>query len=249
MKVLAVSNPKGGSGKTTVLFNLACFFAAWDYRVMILDADSQSSAVDWAAARPKALPHISTLATDPSELLARIRNARRDADPHTLVLLDLPAAFPVAQELALYPHCDGVLIPTLASPVDVRAMVRHLFELYRSGFDAEGAPATGVIINRAKPHTRLHKAVLADVLGRIRFPLVGELRETQNYPLAAHQGRGLLELPPRTVIKDLVQWRPVLDWVAGRLYPEDRLCVETLWRQASSSIALTHSGGPEDRPS
>ncbi len=213
MKVLAVSNPKGGCGKTTVLFNLACFLAAGDMSVIILDADAQSSASDWAAARPGSLPHITTISTDPDDLVPRIRNARRDADPRGVLLLDLPAGFPVAGELALYPHCDGVLVPTLASPIDVRAMVRHLFELYRSDFDAEGGPATGVVINRAKPHTRLHKEVLADVLQRIRFPLLTELRETQNYPAAAQQGKGLVELPTRTVVKDLLQWQPILDWV------------------------------------
>ncbi len=221
MKVIAVSNPKGGCGKTTICTNLACFLAKWGYSVVLLDADSQSSALDWASVRSGALPRISVIATSPDQLPARLQNAQKTAVPRTVVLLDLPAAFPIDLELEIYPYLDAVLIPAIASPIDVRGMVRHVFDLYKHLFDGGKGPVTGVIVNRAKVRTRLYKTVLGGFLQRITFPLIGELRDTQNYPTAAHEGKGVAELPLRQVIKDLLQWKPIIEWLTGALYPEE----------------------------
>ncbi len=221
MRVVAVSNPKGGSGKTTVCTNLACFFAKWGYSVVLLDADSQSSALDWASVRGSELPRITVIPTSPEQLPDRLQNAQKTAVPKTVVLLDLPAAFSVDLELEIYPFLDAVLVPTIASPIDVRGMVRHVFDLYKHLFDGRQGPATGVIANRAKVNTRLYKMVLGGFLQRITFPLIGELRDTQNYPAAAHEGKGVVELPLRQVIKDLVQWKPIIEWLTDALYPDE----------------------------
>jgi chromosome partitioning protein len=228
MRVIAVSNPKGGCGKTTVCTNLACFFAKWGYSVVLLDADSQSSALDWSTVRSSDLLRITVISTSNDQLLDRLKNAQKTAVPKTLVLLDLPAAFPVDLELEIYPFLDAVLVPTIASPIDVRGMVRHVFDLYKHLFDRRKGPATGVIVNRAKVRTRLYKTVLGGFLERITFPLVGELRDTQNYPTAAYEGKGIVELPLRRVIKDLLQWKPILEWLTSNLYPEETFSWEEL---------------------
>jgi chromosome partitioning protein len=221
MKVIAVSNPKGGSGKTTVTTNLACFFAKFGYSVLVLDCDSQSSAKDWASMRASDLPRVMVVATTAEQLLDRLQNARNTDAPKAVVLLDLPAAFPVELELALYPYIDAMLIPTNTSPIDIRAMVRHVFDLYKQFLDEQTTPAVGVIVNRAKPHTRLHQLVYSGFLQRIAFPLVGELRDTQNYPSASHEGKGVVELPLRQSIKDLLQWKPVLEWLSATIFQDD----------------------------
>jgi chromosome partitioning protein len=234
MRIIAVANPKGGSGKTTLVTNLGCFLASWGYGVLVLDVDPQASALDWSAVRPRELPKITVLACGIEDLHKRVANAAKDADSRTLLLLDLPAGFPVQDELALYPLLDLLLVPTIASPFDVRAMVRHLFQLYRNDFDASKGPRTAVVVNRARPNTLLHKKVLDSFLARISFPLIGEIRETQNYPKAAQEGRGIVELALRGVIKDLLQWRPILQWVAEGLGPGE---VDELF----PGIALDHA--------
>ena len=223
MKVIAVSNPKGGSGKTTIITNLACFFSNWGFSVVVLDADSQSSAVDWAAARDDSQVRISVIPTSADKLVSRLENAQKTAVPKTVVLLDLPAGFSAELELAIYPYLDAMLVPTIASPIDVRAMVRHLFQLHKNFYDQEKSPATGVIINRARPYTRIHRDVLDKFLKRISYPLIGEIRETQNYPKAAHEGNGIVDFPMRLAIKDLLQWKPILEWLIAELFPEEDL--------------------------
>ena len=55
MPVIAVVNQKGGTGKTTISTNLACAFAD-RFQVLLLDADGQGSALDWADSRAPASP-------------------------------------------------------------------------------------------------------------------------------------------------------------------------------------------------
>ena len=50
MPVIAIVNQKGGTGKTTLSINLASAFADL-YHTLLLDADPQGSALDWADSR------------------------------------------------------------------------------------------------------------------------------------------------------------------------------------------------------
>ena len=236
MKVIALANPKGGCGKTTLTTNLAVFLSGWGLGVMILDVDSQSSSLDWGLARQNHdLTRISVVSTRYEQLVTRLQKARASDDPDTVILVDLPAAFPAERELALHPLIDAILYPFIASPIDVRAMVHHLFQLNATACPDSSGPQSAVIMNRALPHTRLYRSVQQTFVQRISYPLIGELRETQNYPAAAAMGKGLLELPLRQVIKDLVQWKPILQWLARTVFSDRDAAAFNLFNEALAS--------------
>ena len=52
-KVIAFSNQKGGSGKSTLSVNLAVLWSNSGYKVAVIDADPQKSLTYWISERKK----------------------------------------------------------------------------------------------------------------------------------------------------------------------------------------------------
>jgi chromosome partitioning protein len=117
VSIITVMNLKGGVGKSTIAINLACELA--EHRsVVVVDADSQGTAVDWARrgdlpARVEALPLDSEMQVGP--WVERVLNLQ---DDH--VIIDCPPHRGPAT-LAAAGIADMVLIPVTPSGADLVA--------------------------------------------------------------------------------------------------------------------------------
>lgn len=57
--IISITNLKGGTGKSTVSTNLAVNFSHMEYRVCIVDTDTNGSSVHWSGLRPDDYPIIT----------------------------------------------------------------------------------------------------------------------------------------------------------------------------------------------
>lgn len=158
-------NQKGGVGKTTLALHVADAMARRKRRVLVVDADPQGSALDWAAARrgeplfpvaglPKASIH--------KELPAL-------AAGYELVVIDgPPRVYDVARSIIM--ASDLVVIPVQPSPYDVWA-AKEIVDLLQEGLIYKPALKAAFAINRKIVNTALGRDVV-EALAEYPLPVL-----------------------------------------------------------------------------
>ena len=206
LRKIVVLNPKGGCGKSTLATNLAGYLAKQGNSVAIMDFDPQRSSLDWLEAREDydGVPIIEGV-----DAVAGEARAGRGTD---IALLDAPSGIYGSEMTHLLRRANTLLVPVLASPIDMRAATRFIAELLNSGRIARGQTRIGLIANRVRENTRIYHE-LETFLSEYDIPLLTHLRESQNYIRAAETGLGIFELAPSQVAADVVQWDPVIEWL------------------------------------
>lgn len=205
MPIILIANPKGGAGKSTVATNLAGYYARQGRATMLGDLDRQQSSLAWLAIRPASLPKIASWDQSGADRIARPPKGV------THVVLDTPAGLsgqPLRDALRL---ADRVVIPLQPSIFDIYATQRFLARLGEKDALKAGGKV-GVLGMRVDVRTRA-----AEQLGRfvleLGIPVLGHLRDTQNYVQLAAHGLTLWDVAPSRVPRDLEQWQPVLEWL------------------------------------
>ena len=147
--VVAVLNPKGGSGKTTLTVNLARAFQLAGQRVLIVDSDPQGSAQDWSHAGSDEMPGV--VAVERPTLEKNIPPLRAAFD---LILIDGAAKLQDMTASALK-AADIVLIPVQPSAMDIWA-ANDLVELVKTRQSiTDGRPLAAFVVSRQITGTRL----------------------------------------------------------------------------------------------
>lgn len=203
MSVIVVANPKGGVGKTTVSTNVAGYLALRGHSVMLGDADRQQSSALWLKLRPPVARPIVTWDASAGEVLRAPRGT-------THVVLDTPAGLHGRHLKEVVRRADKVLIPLQPSIFDIYATRAFLDELLEKRKAA--ALDIGVVGMRVDERT-LAADKLREFVEGLGLPVLGYLRETQNYIHLAAQGLTLFDVQPARVARDLEQWRGVCDWL------------------------------------
>lgn len=114
--IVAFLNQKGGVGKTTLALHLAGAWSARGQRVLVVDADPQASALDWADQRLReGLPRLfGVLGLARETLHKELPDLAREADH--LIIDGPPRVAGIARSALL--AADLVLIPAQPSPFD-----------------------------------------------------------------------------------------------------------------------------------
>lgn len=114
MKVISFINPKGGSGKTTSVINVATSLVRSGHTVAVVDTDPQMSLTNWNAAG-KAV--FSVFTADSEKDVYQVRKELKDFD---YVVIDGAGSLSVITSAAVM-MSDLVIIPVSPSPLDFSA--------------------------------------------------------------------------------------------------------------------------------
>lgn len=209
MPHIFVVNSKGGSGKTTITTQLASYYAKRGDSVVLADHDPQKSSCDWIAARPENCAKIQLIPAKLNELVAA-------PTENTIVIHDMPAGWIPTIDSPVFEHnaCHQMLIPMLPSPTDIKAGLRFIMALTRSGVLEKTAKAA-LVANRTRSNIRYNN-ILMDFLHRVDLPLIGSVRDSQNYIRAIASGISIFDLPAGRMKADVEQWQPIIEWLENR---------------------------------
>ena len=202
MPVIVVANPKGGVGKSTLSTNLAGAFAHRGHAVMLGDVDRQHSARRWLALRPAALPVIRGWDVSRDDIA-------RPPKGTTHVVLDTPAGLHGKRLDEVLRIAERLLVPLQPSLFDIQAT--HDFLQQVRGHKRGEKLAIGIVGMRLREHT-IAADHLRHFLDTLAVPVVGQIRDTQNYVHLAAHGLTLWDVAPGRVERDREQWAPILAW-------------------------------------
>ena len=148
MKVIAVLNQKGGSGKTTIATHLARVLQLDGASVVLVDSDPQGSARDCSAARAE--QPLSVIGIDRPTIERDLKSlAKTD-----FVVID---GAPQASDLAVsaIKAANFVLIPVQPSPYDIWAAA-DLVDLVKQRIEVtDGRLQAAFVVSRAITGTKL----------------------------------------------------------------------------------------------
>jgi chromosome partitioning protein len=206
MPVIAVANPKGGVGKSTLATNIAGWLARQGHAVMLGDLDRQQSSRQWLGLRPDAAARIQGWEVRDGGLV-------RPPQGTTHAVIDTPAGLHGKKLEALLKIADAMLVPLQPSLFDIQATHAFLAEL-RQHSRGERL-RVGLVGMRVKDHT-IAQERLQQFVHTLNAPMVAWLRDTQNYVHLAAHGLTLWDVAAGRFERDRAQWQPLLDWLPGR---------------------------------
>jgi len=223
---IVVLNPKGGSGKTTLAFNLAGYLAATGRKVAVVDMDRQGSSTHWLHNRSSDFPEIVGISVGEQDFGATKNECIVVPEDIEYAVIDAPAGLPGDRLIDYTCGAHAILVPVLPSDLDIHAASRLISNLLLVAQVSRRNGRLGVVANRVNERTIAYRQ-LARFLNCLSIAVVGILRDSQNYTRAAASGLSIHEMPPAQVRKDLVQWSAVTQWLERRLAtpltPRDRL--------------------------
>jgi chromosome partitioning protein len=201
MPVIVIANPKGGVGKSTFATNLAGYFAAQGHKVMLGDTDIQQSSRTWLSLRPAHLPAIQPWEIHDGHIAKPPKGT-------THIVLDTQAGLKGNKLEAVLKIADKVVVPLQASIFDILATESFLKTLAKS--DAKFK--LGILGMRVNSRSRAADQ-LALYMQQLNLPVLGYLRDTQNYIQLAAHGSTVWDVAPSRVERDLEQWQDVVRWI------------------------------------
>ena len=163
--IISFLNQKGGVGKTTLAIHIADSLSRKDKKVLLVDADPQASALDWAENSDNG-NRFSVVGLPKKTLRSELRNIEADYD---YIVVDGP---PRVHEIAMaaIAASDLIVIPVQPSPFDVWSL-KDIVDLVNEVKTINEHLKTVLVINRKIVNTAIGRDVVS-ALADYNFPIL-----------------------------------------------------------------------------
>lgn len=186
--VIGVSNLKGGVGKTTIAQNLAVCLAHLDYKVCIIDTDTNQNSMAWYEARAEDLPEIMVVSVTDKGLSKSVKTF---SATHDFIIIDgTPSLADIATRIIL--ASDILLIPMLPSAHDFRTL-KLFFERYEQALEFRDSIPAYFILNQYNDRIKLDRQIKELLKEQDAELLETTLKKRVVYKNAAVDGMGAYE--------------------------------------------------------
>ena len=163
--IISFLNQKGGVGKTTLAIHIADSLSRKDKKVLLIDADPQASALDWAENSENG-NRFSVVGLPKKTLRSELRTIETDYD---FIVVDGP---PRVHEIAMaaIAASDLIVIPVQPSPFDVWSL-KDIVDLVNEVKTINEHLKTVLVINRKIVNTAIGRDVV-NALADYNFPIL-----------------------------------------------------------------------------
>lgn len=189
-----IGNLKGGTGKSTVAFNLAVWLAHDKAGVKVFDLDPQCTLIDVCEVREEdGYEPMFEVSADLAEL-EELANDKKNKQP---IIVDMSASNMPAMEKAIS-LADRILIPVQPSQADIWSTQRFL-KIVAGNIDMNNKPEVLGFINRADTHIGVRETGEAEqALQMLQGVKAMDIRLYQRtaYRRSFSEGLGVFELDP-----------------------------------------------------
>lgn len=209
MRIVTVGNLKGGTGKTTLVVNLAAAAEGRSIRTVVIDLDPQQSAGKWSDQRPKdsaGIDRPAVLSGQANRLEPVLREA--EALGAELVVIDTAAHEPAILKPAIE-RASVVLIPSRPTGMELQ----HIMET--ATLVAEQRKPVAVVLNAvpARAHELDEARCFVTKKGIPLAPLF--ISDLRGYARAVTAAQGVTEQEPGG--KAASEITALLDWIIEHL--------------------------------
>lgn len=188
--ITVIGNLKGGTGKSTVTFNLAVWLALNDHKVKIYDLDPQATLSDVADIREE----------DEYEPVVSVSNRINDIKSETAehILIDIGTADTDAMKKAIS-ITDRIIVPVPPSQADIWSTQRFI-KMVIDIYGKNKMPQMLGFVNRADTHIGVRETGEAEDALKIlpHIDLIGtRLYQRTTYRRSFSEGLAVFELEPK----------------------------------------------------
>lgn len=186
---IAFINQKGGVGKTTLAINVAGCMARQGLKILLVDADPQSSALDWAGARTGDSPF--SIIGMPRPVIHKELPKLEEGYDH--VVIDSP---PSVHQLtqSIVGASDVVVVPVQPSPFDVWAAEAVLRVIDDASAVLNPSLKTVFAINRKIVNTAIGRDIVGSLEAYGKHVLTSHVCQRVPFAECANNGQTVFEL-------------------------------------------------------